>query len=137
MSVWLPSVMRAVPKQDAEQKSETREVLVHTDLVLSRLEADIIAKLEHAGERIVQHGNALLAQGEIQHHHLGRYAASKRAMCQLVLGELIGTKQPDEALQKISMAGHKMAAWGGCDCDGCGSCGRPVIVASIDGCRLE
>ena len=84
--------MRAIPKQDAEQKSETREALVHTDLVLSRLEADIIAKLEHAGERIVQHGNALLAQGEIQHHHLGRYAASKRAMCQLVLGGVDGNQ---------------------------------------------
>ena len=40
-----------------------------TDLVLSRLQADIVAELEHASKGIMENRHALFAQGKVEDHH--------------------------------------------------------------------
>jgi hypothetical protein len=46
-----------------------------TCLVLSSLQTHIVAELEHAAERIMQHSHAFFAQGKIEDHHAGLFLA--------------------------------------------------------------
>ena len=58
------------------QKGKVQTVVAH--LVFSGLEADIVAELEEAGERIVEDGDTLLAQREVENHHWALYVGIAR-----------------------------------------------------------